>query len=102
MSEWRVDNYYQIHVYDGNRSVASFHIAADAKRAVQAVNGSNWRPIETAPTDDGARILGWNGWQCVIVYLRVSYNNKRAWVEEGYGEQRLTHWMPIPEPPREI
>jgi hypothetical protein len=39
MSErWRVGEHYGIHVYAGDRPVATFHTVADAKRAVEAVN----------------------------------------------------------------
>src|SRR3954463_16172050 len=51
MSEWRVGNHYQIHVYEGDRPVATFHNPEDAQRAVQAVNRNGWQPIETAPKD---------------------------------------------------
>lgn len=36
--EWRVGSHYGIHVYEGDRPVATFLDPADAERAVAAVN----------------------------------------------------------------
>lgn len=36
---WRVGRHYDIHVYEGDRPVATFFTARDARRAVEAVNG---------------------------------------------------------------
>ena len=38
MDRWRVGQHYSIHVYEGDRPVATFHDPADAQRAVDAVN----------------------------------------------------------------
>lgn len=35
---WRVGAHYGIHVYEGERPVATFHDPADAQRAVDAIN----------------------------------------------------------------
>lgn len=37
-ASWRIGEHYQIHVYEGERPVATFHAVVDAKRAVDAVN----------------------------------------------------------------
>lgn len=37
---WRIGKHYGIHVYEGDRPVATFHDAADAERAVAAVNAA--------------------------------------------------------------
>lgn len=41
---WRVGNHYGIHVYEGDRPVATFHDPADAERAVQVVNVAGAEP----------------------------------------------------------
>lgn len=38
MNAWRVGNHYGIHVYDGDRPVATFLRSDEAMRAVHAVN----------------------------------------------------------------
>jgi hypothetical protein len=35
---WRLGQHYLIHVYEGDRPVATFHDPIDARRAVEAVN----------------------------------------------------------------
>lgn len=37
---WRVGRHYGIHVYEGDRPVATFHRVEDARRAVEAINAS--------------------------------------------------------------
>ena len=51
MSEtWRVGEHYGIHVYAGDRPVATFHRADDAARAVAAVNALE--VVANPPTRD--------------------------------------------------
>lgn len=45
---WRIGNHYGIHVYEGDRPVATFHSADDAARAVAAVNAA---PAPSRPAD---------------------------------------------------
>ena len=45
---WRVGKHYGIHVYEGDRPVATFHRPEDAQRAVDAVNA---RPRQEAGQD---------------------------------------------------
>lgn len=64
-----------------------------------------WMPIETAPKD-GTDILIFEPCsdlcQYNIIYV-VHYSDK-SWVEsagEMYSVFYPTHWMPLPEPPKE-
>lgn len=63
-----------------------------------------WQPIETAPKD-GTSIL-------VAVYEEsgdywgediVAWNPTNGWDSAGYDwdHSQITHWMPLPEPPKE-
>lgn len=62
---------------------------------------TEWQPIETAPEEDEKEILGWDGMSMVVVYVgwrdqsgkRVYFNGNTSW--------DITHWMPLPEPPRD-
>ena len=55
---WRVGRHYGIHVYEGNRPVATFHREEDAAAAVDAVN--RLRPRVRPPTAKEAhKILDW-------------------------------------------
>lgn len=57
-----------------------------------------WQPIETAPKDIGA-IIGSNGqW---VLAMRWATNGM-AWTSEYHRSAVVpTHWMPLPNPPKE-
>jgi hypothetical protein len=59
-----------------------------------------WQPIETAPKD-GTRILGFrSGWAEAIgvAFWRCDWEEWRS--VPGDYSWNLTHWMPLPEPPK--
>ena len=64
-----------------------------------------WQPIETAPKD-GTLILG--AWQCLnktwdMNAMFYSEEGGDGWWVEYHGDYQHdpTHWMPLPEPPKE-
>lgn len=63
--------------------------------------GSPWQPIATAPRD-GTAILGWWAGECMIVNWCVFIER---WESSHDGEDMFlpepTHWMPLPEGPKE-
>ena len=54
MREWRVGRHYAIHVYEGDRPVATFHREEDARRCVDAIAAvtSEAEPTEEPEDDD--------------------------------------------------
>jgi hypothetical protein len=48
---WRLGRHYPIHVYEGDTPIATFFTAADARKAVEAVNAAERRT--SAPVDLG-------------------------------------------------
>lgn len=65
---------------------------------------SEWRPIETAPKD-GTRILC--GWPNGVGFGSFDWVPWSATYELGMGHDSdqyntgfVTHWMPLPEPPK--
>ena len=78
-------------------SAALTKMVADERR----YSGSPWRPIATAPKD-GTAILGWWFNECMIVDWCVVVER---WSSTHDGEDMFepepTHWMPLPEGPKE-
>jgi hypothetical protein len=67
-------------------------------------NEMRWQPIETAPRD-GTEFLG-SGWNGGIVGGKRHYGIVHCAFGEFCGDDEderfsyLTHWMPLPEPPK--
>jgi hypothetical protein len=57
---------------------------------------SEWQPIETAPKD-GTVILAWRKHATIPMIVRFYYGE---WDSDGVHVSHLTHWMPLPEPPK--
>jgi hypothetical protein len=66
-----------------------------------------WRPIETAPKD-GSQFLVTNG-ECVVMGTIVDANEELFVFDVtdheaiGWGlkgRENISHWMPLPEPPK--
>jgi hypothetical protein len=78
-------------------SAALTKMVADERRYA----GSPWRPISTAPKD-GTAILGWWAGECMIVDWCVVLER---WGSTHDGEDMFepepTHWMPLPDGPKE-
>jgi hypothetical protein len=78
----------------------------------QAAIENQWQPIETAPKDFVTRFDGWNGERVTDLcwdYPNGAPKGHFAWCveehEQHYGWKRvevkgLTHWMPLPQPPK--
>ena len=78
-------------------SAALTQMVADERRYA----GSPWRPIATAPKD-GTAILGWWGGECMIVDWCVVVERWSLTHDgEDMFEPEPTHWMPLPEGPKE-
>jgi len=68
---------------------------------------TDWQTIDTAPKD-GTEVLchygqAWGGETVVLAWFK-DWNGKGngAWVREGDNDYAdPSHWMPLPEPPKE-
>jgi len=61
-----------------------------------------WQPIETAPKD-GRWILVVNSFGAIFMVARDTESTIDEWLtgQDSYVRSTfLTHWMPLPEPPR--
>lgn len=59
---------------------------------------SEWKPIETAPKD-GKEVLACFVGQFSRHIVFVAHANQDGVHAPGYGKP--SHWMPLPEPPKE-
>ena len=74
---------------------------------IDALNGmveQNWRPIEAAPKDED--VLGWipplssGGVGCVLVVTLSDLWEHWYAGRDPEEEEYVTHWMPLPAPPK--
>jgi hypothetical protein len=83
---------------------------ADDARAIRALTPADskaaWQPIETAPNIRGVRIIGWcvfpAGAEAREVKGYIPLDRMEDAVQWFYGSvlQNVTHWMPLPPPPK--
>lgn len=73
--------------------------------SIRCGNMSEWKPINTAPKD--VWIIGYDP-SLLGVCFAICESVEWGWYVEaasqdglGYYDMPLTHWMPIPEPPKE-
>ena len=69
----------------------------------QTTSIGGWQPIETAPKDGSTIVLGGYGWTRRGYWAIDNFigNGQPTWSsEDGHGCGEVTHWMPLPEPPR--
>lgn len=77
-----------------------------ARAAITAFQAEAWQPIETAPKERGAKILGWCVYPagaevrlCQNAPAYTSVPGATRW--EAYGmSQQVTHWQPLPPAPK--
>lgn len=82
-------------------------------KSAEAYCEMQWQPIETAPKDGGSilvycpnmRIYGKNGNVVITYWQRHAAHDPRyayGWVGLYDDKNEPTHWMPLPQPPKEI
>lgn len=84
----------------GNERLAEFHRnIASAVEIEDIVELPRWIPVEERLPEEAERVLTWRGKDGI---------NAECWTEwEGWeltallSDERVTHWMPLPEPPEE-
>ena len=98
--------------YDKYGEDCGYAIRADyfiANGVTIATDNNKWIPVTERLPDTAERVLvckTWNGrvYKPEYGYYQDFPNQKGCWyvlTEEGYYPQReVTHWMPLPEPPK--
>ncbi len=56
---------------------------------------SPWHRVEEPPKENGRYLVSWEG-----VVTTDEYKNG-VWLYASMFNQLITHWMPLPEPPKE-
>lgn len=66
----------------------------------------NWQPIDTAPTHTPVLVYFNDGLFEVAKWNADDEGDHGWWTNDGldfnYGQDRPTHWQPLPEPPQGI
>jgi hypothetical protein len=74
----------------------------DLRALVAAVT---WQPIETAPKDRIILVTGANGLRIdQVIWGGWELDNTHNWCDadgDRHPNAAITHWMPLPEPPKE-
>lgn len=60
-----------------------------------------WQPIETAPRGSSNEFLGWDGDIVDKTWEGWEEFGKPVYVRADWLSWEPTHWMPLPEPPKE-
>ena len=66
-----------------------------------------WQPIETAPTDCGILVYDAEYGVAKAKFFDKRYTGATSWEVQTYTTccmdyyNNVTHWMPLPEPPKE-
>ena len=79
------------------------YVRADLVVLVDEGEPVAWRPIETAPKHGTDVLL--SGWNFLRTdrWISTARWKAGAWRDDSphaYDARRITHWMPLPEPPR--
>lgn len=97
------------------RQVAGCIESAKAGKQVGPV--SQWQPIESAPKDGTVIVCGpaWDNAESHGQFVTIANRHRDTWFspeiaifkdgnweEEGCSIRQPTHWMPLPEPPKEV
>lgn len=72
------------------------------------LRASRWISVkDRLPPDQGKKVLVANGHGYISVFAlwKKEYGNKWTWIDEqGHFKHTndITHWMPLPKPPKEV
>ena len=76
-----------------------------AKRAADAIEALSakvpqWIPVTGRLPDDGQWVLVWGHGQHIPTMM---FRESGAWIDDQFEfHTTVTHWMPLPEPPKEV
>lgn len=78
-----------------------FREAADAIEELTDTNVGKWIPVTERLPEEYTRVIGFMAWKAMTA---IEYQNGK-WYSidhlEPLPDEAITHWMPLPEPPKE-
>lgn len=85
------------------QQVADNLIANGVNFATDNNVGSKWIPVTERLPKEWEEVLVWSycGFCEVAVYLGIKGKWRVTWNHDLLEEDTVTHWMPLPEPPKE-
>lgn len=84
--------------YDDTPEVG-YYTADQMQAAYRAGMQAQWQPIDTAPTDGTYVLIYGHDSECVEI--GNCEDGFGWWSQEGPRDPAPTHWMPIPQPPKD-
>ena len=87
---------------NGIRRTLGFNVGQieEALRAVPAVSVPQWISVKDRLPDDNDRVIAFRPYEAEVSAYR--YCVKWGWsLKTSMSYNRITHWMPLPEPPEE-
>lgn len=97
-----------IHVIQSNRPTSGYTMLCEALdiavAALREQEERRWIPVTESPKGNGCYIVAVNHWVDGKPVTREAYWNGCDWLSCDKKREltpRVTHWMPMPEPPKE-
>lgn len=90
--------------YDKSRpSEKCMTLNADAADAIDALDKPQWIPVTERLPQDGERalVMRYDSVTSVQFYDLLWFENGEWWNRHFAGDYAVTHWMQLPEPPKE-
>ncbi len=99
----RADAYYTHIIYGGKGDPAE-EVHFDAlEMAISALEQTKWISVSDPPKEKGCYLVNVNHWWDGKPVAREAFWNGDDWLscyDKFKISQRVTHWMPLPEPPK--
>jgi hypothetical protein len=67
-----------------------------AGRTDELREATRWRPVSETPVLERRQYLVWTGYE-----LQIGYFFPEGWADQYNEPLLITHWMPLPQPPKE-
>ena len=84
------------------RDIEAFNRDIDTLRDIirqLEAKAPKWISVEDRlPEDDDSNYIVWNG---IYINIAIYWGDGRWWPAGGYIVNDITHWMPLPKPPKE-